>query len=287
MSNGRCRGDNVPIDVPMTFPPAFPHWLFFPHFYWSWWNSFDSFYDYLSCDNPPCFRRGNLGFSRGRPSHWSVPGSFVFPDTYRKTAHTRHAQSPDIHILSLWPPPLFCSGNHTIISLLDWFGVQFLSLPGRPCRRCPSKKSYLPRRVERQLSVKDVQLYSPLRLQLYRRLWVSPWHSRLEYIFWRRVWSYDYSSFLRTYIVPYQQPERRGQFVRLILPTWKRHLAYCPQLRAYIGSRAQPVLSRNETGITIKSHDGKEKVLLDTQCVQILVFPSQEYFFPSHCFIRS
>ncbi|KAK0213533.1 hypothetical protein IW262DRAFT_312833 [Armillaria fumosa] len=47
-------------------------------------------------------------------------------------------------------------------------------------------------------------------------------------------------------------------------------------LRANIGSKAQPVLSRNETGITIASHDGKEKVLLDTQCVQILVFPSQD-----------
>ncbi|KAK0478782.1 hypothetical protein IW261DRAFT_186712 [Armillaria novae-zelandiae] len=47
-------------------------------------------------------------------------------------------------------------------------------------------------------------------------------------------------------------------------------------LRANIGSKAQPVLSRNETGITIESHDGEEKVLLDTQCVQILVFPSQD-----------
>ncbi|KAK0432132.1 hypothetical protein EV421DRAFT_121364 [Armillaria borealis] len=34
-------------------------------------------------------------------------------------------------------------------------------------------------------------------------------------------------------------------------------------LRANIGIKAQPVLSRNETGITIESHDGKESVLLD------------------------
>lgn len=47
-------------------------------------------------------------------------------------------------------------------------------------------------------------------------------------------------------------------------------------LRANIGIKAQPVLSRNETGITIESHDGKESVLLDMQCVQILVFPSQD-----------
>ncbi|KAG7447266.1 uncharacterized protein BT62DRAFT_893177, partial [Guyanagaster necrorhizus] len=47
-------------------------------------------------------------------------------------------------------------------------------------------------------------------------------------------------------------------------------------LRANIGSDLQPALSRNETGITIKSQDGKDEVLLDMQCVEILTFPSQD-----------
>ncbi|KAK0200980.1 hypothetical protein DFS33DRAFT_1386928 [Desarmillaria ectypa] len=47
-------------------------------------------------------------------------------------------------------------------------------------------------------------------------------------------------------------------------------------LRANIGNNAQPVLFRNETGITVESQDGKDKVLLDMQCIKILVFPSQD-----------
>ncbi|KAK0463122.1 uncharacterized protein EV420DRAFT_1157501 [Desarmillaria tabescens] len=46
-------------------------------------------------------------------------------------------------------------------------------------------------------------------------------------------------------------------------------------LRTNIGKNTPPVLLRNETGITIEFQDGKE-LLLNTQCVKILVFPSQD-----------